>query len=272
MYASPAEVEATIAGGLGATIAGAKPMHGYESARVFLDDAGRPVAHLLFGGSNGHPHAWASGRLTEPFADLVRSVWPADHHVTRFDSAVDFLDRDGEWQKAHDIAVGLAERRRLRLSTAGDWVRERSIDDAGRTLYVGSMKSPVFVRLYEKGKHARSTATPDELQHIDPAWCRLEVQVRPQREARRRAATASPADVWGFSSWTGALASEFAGIAAERVVMHEHRDADVERSLSWMLGQYRRVLSALRFDLGSWEAVGDYLGRRLEPPGEHEPF
>lgn len=259
------ELERTICAGLDATSMGGKPMHGYEQARVFLDSEGVAIAHMLFGGSNGNPHAWASGNASPAFAQVIRAAYPTTHHVTRADSAIDFRDRDDAWDRVYNLLKSVAEDKRLKLSTAGDWIRPRHESENGRTLYVGSMKSPVFIRLYEKGKQLRAGASPDELPNIDRDWLRLEVQVRPQKDARHRAAASSAGDMWGYSSWTLDVAQRFAGLDVERVTMHEFRDADLERSFSWMLDQYRKVLSSKRFELGSWEELGRELGRRIEP-------
>ena len=71
-------------------------------------------------------------------------------------------------------------------------------------MYLGANSSPVRCRLYAKGKQPgyRSAGRPD--------WVRLEVQVRPQKTARKSYSAISADDTWGASE------SRFQGIAGAR--------------------------------------------------------
>lgn len=216
----------------------------------------RTVATVLYGGPNGWPHVWASGDNAPKFAELCRLVWRDDHHVTRMDSAVDYDDSTA-WDALYGILRATADERRLKLATVGDWLRPGSPD--GRTLYVGSFKSPVFVRLYEKGKQMRAQ---EPTRRYSDDWVRLEVQVRPQKDARFSAATATPADAWGYARWTTDVAAEAFALDVERVQAYEDREADDERALFYLVKQYGAVLGRLAESLGSWDRVGaDLLGR-----------
>jgi hypothetical protein len=270
---SPADVERSLALALDAGAIASTPMHGYEHARDFRDGDGHLVAKLLYGGHE-KPHALATGSDAQRFAEVVRALWPrthapggsGGHYVTRFDSAIDY--RDGAaWDGLYAACIALAERKNLRLGTAGDWITPDS--EHGRTLYVGSATSDVQVRLYEKGKQLReSLADPLEAAATPRDWVRLEVRVRPQRDARHRAATSSPVDGWGFAVWTRALLADVAGLDVEPTSMQEHRETDDERAFVHMVRQYGKMLARRASLVGGWDALGLDIERQADELGQ----
>lgn len=259
-----ATVVATLAERLGATALGTgKGLHGYTDCVELRTDLG-VAARVLVGGSNSWPHAFVQGEATSDFVTAVRGAYPDRHWVTRADSAEDF-DAGDAWDLLLAQCLAMAEERGLRIDQQGDWINEQY----GRTLYVGSRKSPVFTRLYEKGKQQRSQApNPSAAAAISPDWVRLEMQVRPEKAARYRAATASPEDLWGYSPWGQALAERCFGLSVPRVQMHAWREGDDRRAIEWMVRQYGPHLERLQERLGSWEDLGRYLGLRIG--GSHE--
>ncbi|WP_235605818.1 replication initiation factor domain-containing protein, partial [Rhodanobacter thiooxydans] len=80
----------------------------------------------------------------------------------------------------------------------GDW----DMPELGRTQYLGASSSAVRARLYEKGKQP-------EFRHLSRFdLCRLEIQVRPAKDAKDAYSKLSALEVWGASKWTRQLASE----------------------------------------------------------------
>ena len=270
------KVETRLAALLGAFPKRARGLHGYPNGTDFLRD-GNVIAKMIWGGQQS-PHAWASGSDARQFADVVRTEWPR-HYVTRVDVAYDFVDGD-TWAQlyAHCVEVadtlpsGEPRRRPLKLATLGDWVREDEGFPGGRTLYVGSMKSPVLCRLYEKGKQMRSLH-PDQLDKYPLGWVRLELQVRPEGASRYEVATLEPSAVWGTSAWARALHDSVFGSDLSAVLMAVHRLPDDERAMRFLLRQYgpllRRRAALLTADdtaagrLGSWSELGVQLGLSL---------
>jgi len=242
---------------LGAEVKEGRPLHGYSRGYELLTGEG-VAARVLAGGANGSPHAWASGAAAESYAELVRTLWPDEHRVSRMDSRIDFggvSNGEETWDALYEACVALAAEKGLRTSVAGDYLGKV----AGRTLYVGSKKSDVFVRLYEKGKQLRGELRgAPEADRIPLDWCRLEVQVRPQGDKRWQAATASPAEAWGYSQWTQGLAAEVARLDVPRVSMQFHRETDDERALAWLARQYGGTFERLAHDRG-WQSVVDRL-------------
>lgn len=241
-------------------------LNGYAN-RGFLDDEGINLATLLWGGNNGaNPHAFASSDQAEHFRNLVRDVWP-EHSVTRVDVAEDM---DGGPELFDDFTARLVEYakgKRLSVSTVGDWLTEEAHE--GRTLYLGSTSSPARVRLYEKGKqiakeqfYSRGWGTPEGFP-ID--WVRLELQLRPQKAQKQKAATDELEQLWGYAGWTQDVAENLLSLSVPRVKGDVWKRSQDEEILSWVARQYGALFSR-RLDAlgGSWAKVGEELGQYVE--------
>jgi DNA relaxase NicK len=131
---------------------------------------------------------------------------------------------------------------------------------------VGSPKSVAMVRLYEKGKQP-------EYRHLErPNWTRLEVQVRPAKDAKASYAELSPSDVWGATAWTRALAGQ---VLQEHIDPHPagtmYRQSDSDRKTEWLCKQYGPHLLDLLAELGSWECVGLTLAEVIKRQKETKP-
>lgn len=253
IQAHPVEVVETLRREFGAEVRQTKGMHGYTQGFDLVGPHGT-MAKVLAGGINPHPNAWASGEDTDQFVQVIRSTWPDDHTVSRMDAAEDFTGPES-WDKLNTACLDVADSLRLKVSQAGDWHR---LED-GRTLYIGSRKSPVFLRLYEKGKQLRAKVTHGA-EDIPVDWCRLEAQIRPQKLSKKAAAYATPEQAWGFSAWTQTLANRILEIDVPRVQMHVWREADDQRAFDFMIRQYGPMLARLCIDLGDWKAVGLQIG------------
>lgn len=227
-----------LSAGLDGAVKPASAMNGYHRGYVIEAD-GSKVARVLAGGPNGWPNIAASGDDTDAFVPLVRSAWPGLHRVTRMDASEDF-DGAGTWDRLYAEAIGLADERMIKVDQAGDWHRL----EYGRTLYLGSRKSAVFARLYEKGKQLRELALDDGA-HISPDLCRMEVQVRPEKHARETASHGSPEHAWGYADWTRELALRVFALDVERVHIRERRESDLDRAVHWMGRQYGPMFEAL---------------------------
>jgi hypothetical protein len=144
---------------------------------------------------------------------------------------------------------------RLKGERRGDW---EDFPEDGRTQYLGAPQSVTRVRLYEKGKQP-------EYRHLARSdWVRLEVQVRPLKEAKASFNSVGPEVVWGASKWTRELAAK---VLQEHVDPHPagstYRLEDRERSLRWMCRQYGSHMASLAADLGGWDMLGLTLREML---------
>jgi hypothetical protein len=232
-------------------------LHGYKHGFELKKPTGT-VARVLAGGINPWPNASASGQDTEPFVNAVRSTWPDHHHVTRMDAAQDF-QAPGAFDLLKGECLGIADELRLKVQHAGDWHR----GEDGRTVYIGSKSSPVRVRCYEKGKQVLALGGPAALE-ASPDWVRLEVQVRPQKQARIAAAKATPEEAWGYASFTQQLAHRALSLDVPKIDGRTWRETDDERAFRFMCRQYGPMLRRLLADLGSWECVGLTIGHSLD--------
>ena len=103
----------------------------------------------------------------------------------------------------------------------------------------------------------RSRKQP-EYRHLErPDWTRIEVQVRPAKEAKTEFSTLTPLQVWGASGWTRELASK---VLEQHIDPHPagstYRLTEREAALRWMCRQYGAHLVDLAADLGGWECLG----------------
>lgn len=215
----------------------------YARNRPITDSKGRQLLAVKSGGSNPHPHIECYGHVSPVLAKYLRQGVP--HRPTRIDHAVDRRGA-GLFDQLHAYSLGLCKEHRLRGAPAGDWVTP----DAGRTFYIGSRKSQVSVRIYEKGlKYAHDLGLPitDELRE----WVRIELEFHPQsKTAKDMAPTVEGAQLWGATLWTVQLASEVLSMATQPISIRERRESNRERALRFMATQYSTHLRALLDECG----------------------
>lgn len=229
--------------------------NGYESA---YDVAIGPqvYASLFYGGASqgSGVNAFASGADAIWFSRLCRDNWP--HQVTRVDAAEDY-DDPGAFDGLYRVCVELAEERNLSPFVIGDYVQKR----AGRTLYIGSPKSAVRVRLYEKGKEYLARG----VRGASPHWVRIEGSFRPRKRPGRIAlAAATPAECFGLAVWTRLLLERLTGVEYPRIPDVQWTASDDARAYSFMLKQYGPLLGRLcERNGGCWADVGEQLGHDI---------
>jgi len=238
----------------------AQGFHGFECRQAFVDYCGSEFAAVQWGGMHGdRVMLEVKGEATGPVVELLREDWP--HRCTRVDSCGDF-DGVGEFSRLYGVCTQVKREHRILGGKAGDW---DDFPEKGRTLYLGSRSSSVRVRLYEKGKQP-------EYVHLErPDWVRLEIQVRPKKEAKTAFAALSPEEVWGASKWTSELHARLLG---GHIDPHPagtvYRLTDDESSFEWMCKQYGPMLARQAEDCGGWEAVGLNIADKLAELAERE--
>ncbi|MET5019836.1 replication initiation factor [Burkholderia pseudomallei] len=234
--------------------------------RLWIEDQwGKEDVTVQWGGRQGHRVMLeVKGERTPGAVDLLRQATP--HRVTRADACVDF-ERPGAWESLLMAVQDVKQRHDLYGEPRGDWTKP----ELGRTMYLGSAKSAVRARLYEKGKQP-------EYRHLGRFdLVRLEVQVRPAKEAKDQYSTLSAREVWGASKWTRDLA---AMAIDEQIAPHPAssvtRRPALEERLSWIARQAGPTLLELLQDCGSRECVGLTLpeavmaeSERKKRPGAH---
>lgn len=229
--------------------------HTFAQRASVRDGTGTEWASVQWGGSQGDRlMIEVKGEHTPAAAEAIRSTYPG-HRVTRVDSCADF-DEPGAFERLLKACGHVKAKHRLKGEKQGDW---DDYPEDGRTLYLGARSSVTRLRLYEKGKQR-------EYAHLGREhWVRLEVQVRPTKQAREAFSKAGPIEVWGASRWTRDLAAE---VLAQHIDPHPagstYRLPEREAALRWMCRQYGQHLVSLADDLGGWDVLGYTLRDVIE--------
>jgi len=222
-----------------------KGFHTFGERISVADDSGSEVASVSFGGrQEDRIMVEVKGERTPGVVERLRGAFP--HRVTRVDSCVDF-ERPGAFEALLQPVMDVKHRHKLFGPRAGDW----EMPEHGRTQYLGAPTSAVRARLYEKGKQP-------EYKHLGRFdLCRLEIQIRPAKEAKDTYSSLSALEVWGASRWTRELAES---VLSEQLEAHPPasvwRLTERDRALRWMVKQYAPHIVSLASDLGSWECLG----------------
>jgi Replication initiation factor len=207
-------------------------LSGYQRRTEFVDNRGGIELTILHGG-NPKPNVKATSRHAAPFATLLRRIQP-DHRVTRIDAAVDFAGSH-MWGAALKTCHSVMDARGMDSGL----LMQPDNPEKGATYYMGSRHSPVMARLYQKG-YEQLGRFPDC--GADPEWVRLELQVRPQKEAKTTFATTSADEAWGATKWSRHLIDAFSGgeWRPDGVRVAPRSETEWERTQRFMTSQYAR--------------------------------
>lgn len=222
-----------------------------------LELEGEPAARIFYGGRNPQPNVSSTGDHGPALAAVLRTVFPA-HRVTRCDVALD-MRGEGVFD---DVVARMGTIGRRHQLKGERWLPD-DLDD-GTTYYLGSRKSPIRVRCYEKGKQLFKL-TGDAVWKSMFDWTRLEIQVRPEKDFKSAAATMQPEQFWGCTPWTRQLVSEVVELNPEPVAMKPSRISDHERAMRHLVQQYGPTLLRQLKRLGTPQAFLDDLLHRLDP-------
>jgi hypothetical protein len=227
--------------------------HGFSDRVSFSDFSGSETGSVSWGGTHGSLiMVEAKGERTPSIVESLRADY--EHHCTRVDSCHD-VEVPGAFDSLLAPCLQIKKDYQLKGSRAGDW---EDFPEDGRTLYIGANTSPIKLRLYEKGHQP-------EYRHANrPDWVRIELQIRPTKEAKDAYSRADSLAVWGASKWTRELASlvlaaDLAPLPAGTV----RKLTQQESALRFMCKQYGSHMIGLHNDLGSWEEVGVHLAEMI---------
>lgn len=252
MALKPSDVLPWLANAPGRTLRQGKGFHTFKERIAVIAPTGEELGSVSFGGRQGDRIMLeVKGDMTPSVVELLRGA--AEHRCTRVDACADF-DAPGAWDALLEPVLQVKADHKLYGEKRGDW----EFPELGRTQYLGASSSAIRARLYEKGRQ------PEYRSHERFDWCRLEIEVRPAKDAKDQFSKLSPMEVWGASKWTRQLAA---------AVLHEHldphppgtirRDSNRDRALKFMSLQYGRHLVSLAEDLGGWDMLGRTLGEMV---------
>lgn len=236
------------AGGVGSfdKLATGKGFHTFGERLSVKDQSGTEWGAISWGGGQGERvMIEVKGERTPKAVEALRARF--SHRCTRVDACADF-DAPAAFESLYRACRHVKKHHNIIGGKAGDW---EDFPEKGRTLYLGAKTSTTRMRLYEKGKQA-------EYEHLNrPDWTRIEVQVRPAKDAKAVFSALSPIEVWGASSWSREIAAE---VLKEHVDPHPagttYRLSERETALRWMCRQYGVHLVSLADDLGGWDCLG----------------
>lgn len=234
----------------GHTVREGRGFHGFDKRwSITSEETREEVGSVSTGGTHGGlVMVEVKGYRTPEVVPQLREEDP-EHTCTRVDSCVDF-DRPGAWDELLGIVLEVKADKGLKGERRGDW----DFPEDGRTMYLGANSSPVRCRLYEKGKQPgyRSAGRPD--------WVRLEVQVRPQKTARKAYSAISADDTWGASPWTRKIALRaFSLDVGAFPAGGVKKDSDFDRRWDWVCNQAAPTLLEAIEVFGSWDCVRENL-------------
>ena len=228
--------------------------HTFKERIWVTDSAGDQIGAVQYGGARQGDRVMVEvkGEHTPRVVEALRSA--CEHRCTRADVCADF-DAPGAYGRVLKFVVEVKKAHKLYGERRGDW---EDHPEKGRTQYLGASSSPIKARLYEKGLQ------PEYAHLAMPNWVRLELQVRPQKDAKAEYSKLAPIDVWGASKWTRELA---AAVLLEHVDAHPagtvYKLTDRDHKLRWMLRQYGPALVSLVEDCGGWDVAGLTLQEML---------
>lgn len=231
-----------------------KGFHTFKERIWVTDSSGDQVGAVQWGGDRQGERVMVEvkGERTPGVVEALRAS--CEHRCTRVDACADW-DAPGAYTRLLSDVLEVKRAHDLYGERRGDW---EDHPEKGRTQYLGASSSPVKARLYEKGLQP-------EYEHLGlKNWVRLEIQVRPQKDAKAQFSKLSAIEVWGASRWTRDLA---AAALAEHVDPHPagsvYKLTDRDHKLRWMLRQYGPSLLSLAEDCGGWDVAGLTLREML---------
>ena len=238
-----------IAADLVSTLGGAiavpgKGLQGWRESLQVFDIDGYKLGQVYFGGERTDVHVVSTSSAAHRTRRLMVGMYGAK--TSRVDTRVDTLLSYEDLEGLLRTAAGLKAQLRFVQSEQGG-------QSKGRTMYVGSPKSSLQIRLYEKwlespGQYAEGTN-------------RVEVQLRPPSRAKAAVSAWSAADTFCASELSRRVAGLLGTDIAHPATLQKQRGTpDLERALQSMSNQYRpsveRWLKATGGDIGK---VLDYL-------------
>jgi hypothetical protein len=235
------------------TITQGRGYHTFGHRASMRDEAGDEIGSVSWGGRQGdRVMIEVKGEATPRVVERLRSDFP--HRCTRVDSCADF-ERPGAFEELLGPVMKAKEDFKLYGERRGDWDHP----ELGRTQYLGASSSAVRARLYEKGKEPG-------IRHLNrPNLVRLEIQIRPTKDAKSVYSQLSATEVWGASKWTRQLAQD---VLEQMLDPHPpgtvRKESKRDQALRFMAMQYGSHLISLANDLGGWDVLGLTLREMVE--------
>jgi hypothetical protein len=192
---------------------------------------------IHYGGVNERMMYRSTSDRASKGAQFIRECFP-EHQASRVDVAMDFDEGPDWFSTMADWLIDHANNSnpKMTLDFRGDWSNGKK----GRTLYVGTRKSAVYIRLYEKGvkelQEGNLSASPD--------WVRFEAEIKPEKKAGKlMLSKMTPVECFGCSAILRSFADMVCGAQVSPVkVTKVHRMKDHDRAFAHLAFQYGDIL------------------------------
>jgi len=232
----------------------ARPRFGYEACTSLRDAGGDRWVDVLHGGPNGILLE-VSGDHTPGVVGLIRTTWPV-HVCTRADICRDIIeDERGVFDRMAPRLDDLV-RSHGRVKAKGLIPRVRP--EEGATYTIGSRTSETYFRFYQKPEQLLAEGLADKSMRIYlDRWVRAELEAKPQKDNRFRAANFAPHEFFGLSRIARSVCASIleTEVAKTSVVDYKLLTAK-ERQRRTMLKQWGNVLLEWQKEQGSWAELG----------------
>lgn len=224
-----------------------KGYQGYTNS-LHLRRGSNDLCLVAFGGNDG-VHVRGSSENSLIVSEVMRKHY-VTHKVSRIDSCIDF-DESGCFDKMAKKMIEFANNKKpqpLKISMLGDWANGKA-----RTLYIGSRKSQIYIRLYEKGYESSQKLG---LEVERPNWVRFEVEYKPQKEKPRRMAQGFSADDIFRISYLPELMDSFEMDFGSQILTYNKSYTDEEKARYFLLKQYGATIANwVKDEGGSFDVV-----------------
>lgn len=229
-----------------------KPRYGYQHG-VLIRRGSLKLASAYWGGPNGRSdiHVVAVGdespTVRSALCRIARQLG-VELSVTRVDARQDVVE-SGFFDRAAAVCTELAQRKGLKISQVGDWVRGQ-----GRTLYIGSRSSETMARIYEKGFQMGG----------DADWVRLELEFKPRTRKRRIAASSfTPDDVFSMGIGSSIFPALGLGSAQGPDLPSASRPSDTMRAREFLIKQYGPTIACWAREVGGYSRLAPLLESQI---------
>lgn len=230
-------------------------IQGYGTTTKLLSDDQAGEVEVWHGGRHAYPHVRFTSDAAPGHAAILRELYP-EHSPSRIDVKADF-EGAGVFDRTLPSLIDVARRHRIKVGCEGD----HYLTKEGRTLNLGSRRSAVMLRVYDKAAQMRAKLAHDpvRLLTVPDHLTRFEVEVKPPSDpmVRRMLATAEPSAFMGAS---GAVRDAWEAFGGEAVapmrVTRAWRVSEDDRAYSYLVSTYGALLSRRAEEHGSWECFG----------------
>lgn len=227
----------------------------YSCAEQYNDPNGNRIL-LVEWGRNPGVHLTTSGWYARDVAPILQSYGVL---VTRADVAHDVFKYPTSFEAVAAKIIRFAKENKLQIDQKGDWTKGGR---RGRSLYIGSKKSRVYLNLYEK---SFEMADPNYINFL-PDWFRFEFRFKPQdKGAKKQIVNWKPLQYLGSTPWVKELCELLKIDLIDSGNMRPpERTDDFEIKKMHFFRQYKNLFHELSVEAGGYENFGDYVQKQIK--------